>query len=44
VTAQNIGNAALNFTGLTVSGDFLQVAGSGTPEDCASRSNPPTSV
>ena len=39
VTAQNIGNATLNAVapGLSVSPDsFLQVAGAGTPSDCAS--------
>jgi hypothetical protein len=37
VTANNDGNAALNFTssGLTAPTDFTQVSGSGTPPDCA---------
>ncbi len=37
VIAGNDGNAALNFTasGLTAPADFLQVAGGGTPPDCA---------
>ena len=33
--AQNIGNAALTLSGLKVSANFLQTAGSGTPVDCA---------
>jgi len=37
VTVGNDGNAALNFTsaGLTAPTDFVKVAGSGTPPDCA---------
>jgi hypothetical protein len=37
ITASNDGNAALNLTasGLTAPADFLQVAGGGSPPDCA---------
>jgi sugar lactone lactonase YvrE len=35
VTLQNIGNATLTATGLTVGANFAQVAGSGSPEDCS---------
>jgi sugar lactone lactonase YvrE len=34
VTIQNIGNAALTMSGLSVASNFAQVDGSGTPEDC----------
>jgi hypothetical protein len=36
VTIQNIGNAALAETGLTIGANFQQVLGSGTPADCTS--------
>jgi sugar lactone lactonase YvrE len=36
VQLQNIGNATLTATGLVISTDFSQSAGSGTPEDCTS--------
>jgi sugar lactone lactonase YvrE len=36
VTIQNIGNASLSLTGLSVAANFGQVDGSGTPEDCTS--------
>lgn len=35
IVAQNIGNAKLTLSGLKVSSNFLQTAGSGTPVDCA---------
>ncbi len=35
VTIQNIGNAALTATGLSVSANFAQVPGSGSPADCS---------
>jgi sugar lactone lactonase YvrE len=34
VTIQNIGNASLSLTGLSVAANFGQVDGSGNPEDC----------
>jgi sugar lactone lactonase YvrE len=36
VTIQNIGNASLSLTGLSVAANFGQVDGSGNPEDCTS--------
>ncbi len=35
VTIENIGNAALTETGLTIGTNFAQTAGSGTPADCS---------
>ena len=35
IVAQNIGNARLTLSGLKISSNFLQTAGSGTPMDCA---------
>jgi hypothetical protein len=35
VQLQNIGNATLTATGLVISANFSQSAGSGTPEDCS---------
>jgi sugar lactone lactonase YvrE len=39
LTVQNVGNAALNGSGLSLSDttDFAQIAGSGTPPDCTDR-------
>jgi sugar lactone lactonase YvrE len=39
VTVQNIGNATLSMSGLTVGANFAQVAGTGTPADCTSSSS-----
>jgi hypothetical protein len=39
VTVENIGNATLSLSGLTVGANFAQVAGSGTPADCTSSSS-----
>ncbi len=39
VEIQNIGNAPLIFSGLTVGTNFAQVAGSGTPPDCSGDSS-----
>jgi sugar lactone lactonase YvrE len=36
VTIQNIGNASLSLTGLSIAANFGQVDGSGNPEDCTS--------
>ena len=39
VTVDNIGNATLSLSGLTVGAHFAQVGGSGTPADCTSSSS-----
>jgi hypothetical protein len=39
VQIQNVGNATLSLSGLSVSGDFSLVAGSGTPADCTASSS-----
>jgi sugar lactone lactonase YvrE len=39
VEVQNAGNAALTFSGLLVSANFTQFAGSGTPPDCSKSSS-----